>query len=244
MSDFLANLTARSLGFAANLLRPEIPSLFEPPKGSAPILDGDGGQDLHREVHEGTAIPLAAAPRPRREDRRIDEPNRGSISRAERRRPESEYRRSAAQTIVPYDPPGPMNAPARVHHKGQTIIEPTVGVAGSLEKREPSAGPRREAQARPVGEKTVQERTSPEVARPLTPVVPKLEPLHQAPQVNHDTDAEGIPFDQHPPIIRISIGRIDVRAVAQPAAPVRPALPASPKTTLDEYLQGRNKGRR
>jgi hypothetical protein len=244
MSDFLTNLTARSSGFATNLLKPEIPSLFESPKGSAPILDGDGGPDTHEETRAATAIPLAAAHRPRPEDQHIDEPKRDSISQAERRRAGSEDRHPAPQTIVPYGPSEPVNAPARIQYRHQAIIEPTVGVAESLEKREPSTGPRLETPARSLGEKAVQEKTSPEKASPLIPVVPKLELPHQAPQMDHDSEAEVFPFDQHPPIVRISIGRIDVRAVTQPPVPMRPALPASPKMTLDEYLHGKNKGLR
>jgi hypothetical protein len=43
------------------------------------------------------------------------------------------------------------------------------------------------------------------------------------------------------PIVRVSIGRIEVRAATTPAAPVRPA--ASPRTgapSLEEYLRARN----
>jgi hypothetical protein len=40
------------------------------------------------------------------------------------------------------------------------------------------------------------------------------------------------------PIIRVTIGRIDVRAVHQPAAAPKSAKPAPPKLSLDEYLKG------
>jgi len=49
----------------------------------------------------------------------------------------------------------------------------------------------------------------------------------------------------HPaPVIRVTIGRIDVRAVLPPAQPPRQTTPARPKLTLDEYLKQRNGGRR
>jgi hypothetical protein len=43
-----------------------------------------------------------------------------------------------------------------------------------------------------------------------------------------------------PPIVRVTIGRIDVRAAPGPAAPTRKTTPASgPKLTLDAYLKAR-----
>jgi hypothetical protein len=48
-----------------------------------------------------------------------------------------------------------------------------------------------------------------------------------------------------PPTIRVSIGRIEVRAV-QPPVPSRrsPQVPAAPRLSLDEYLRARNEGQR
>ena len=46
-----------------------------------------------------------------------------------------------------------------------------------------------------------------------------------------------------PPVIRVTIGRIDVRAVAPPSPPVQTAAPTQPKLSLEEYLRQHN-GRR
>jgi hypothetical protein len=47
-----------------------------------------------------------------------------------------------------------------------------------------------------------------------------------------------------PPIVRITIGRIDVRATP-PAVPLRkPSARSEPKLTLDAYLKSRREGRR
>lgn len=47
------------------------------------------------------------------------------------------------------------------------------------------------------------------------------------------------------PIVRVTIGRIEVRAAPAPAAPVKRAdKPAAPKLTLDAYLQSRKEGGR
>ena len=48
-----------------------------------------------------------------------------------------------------------------------------------------------------------------------------------------------------PPIVRVTIGRIDVRATPAPAASARKSPPtAAPKLTLDAYLKERKEGRR
>jgi hypothetical protein len=48
-----------------------------------------------------------------------------------------------------------------------------------------------------------------------------------------------------PPIVRVTIGRIDVRATSAPAAPTRKTPPPSaPKLTLDAYLKARKEGAR
>jgi len=48
-----------------------------------------------------------------------------------------------------------------------------------------------------------------------------------------------------PPIVRVTIGRIDVRATPAPATSVRKSPPtAAPKLTLDAYLKERKEGRR
>ena len=47
------------------------------------------------------------------------------------------------------------------------------------------------------------------------------------------------------PIVRVTIGRIEVRAVPAPAAPARkPSRASGPKLTLDAYLKSRKEGTR
>jgi hypothetical protein len=45
------------------------------------------------------------------------------------------------------------------------------------------------------------------------------------------------------PVIHVTIGRVEVRAVQPQPAPQRPA-PPRPKLTLEEYLRQRDKGER
>ncbi len=54
------------------------------------------------------------------------------------------------------------------------------------------------------------------------------------------------PVDQRPstPIIRVTIGRVEVRAIHLPAAAPKQAKPARPKLSLDDYLRKRARGSR
>jgi hypothetical protein len=45
------------------------------------------------------------------------------------------------------------------------------------------------------------------------------------------------------PVIQVTIGRIDVRAVTAPERAVRPAAPAAPSLTLDQYLEQSRRAR-
>lgn len=57
------------------------------------------------------------------------------------------------------------------------------------------------------------------------------------------TSDRGAQHAPEPPIIRVTIGRIEVRAAAPPAPPAETAAPPKPKMSLDEYLRQHN-GRR
>jgi hypothetical protein len=46
------------------------------------------------------------------------------------------------------------------------------------------------------------------------------------------------------PIIRVTIGRVEVRAIHPPAPAPKPQKPAAPKLSLEDYLQEREKGSR
>ncbi len=62
--------------------------------------------------------------------------------------------------------------------------------------------------------------------------------LKQAPDSPNESRTE-------PPIVRVTIGRIEVRAAPAPSAPARKPAPRSePKLTLDAYLKSRQEGAR
>ena len=238
MSDFLTNLTARSLGSVPNLLKPQLPSLFETPKGTASILAGEGSLNVHEEINEVTSTPPAATNRPRFNERRTEDESHASIPPIEARRVEVEHSRPALQTILPYEPPQHAEPSARIRPEARADAEPTVSVTKSSGEREQVSGPRVEAMTRPV-EKIDPAEPSRNVEARLVPILPKMESAQQV----HRED-EPLPFDPGSQVVHISIGRIDVRAVMQPSAPARSAIPNRPTLTLDDYLLGRNEGRR
>jgi hypothetical protein len=82
-------------------------------------------------------------------------------------------------------------------------------------------------------------------SRLAEPDLPTVEPSRGAPPLPaFEEQAESEPAET---VIRIDIGRIDVRAPQAPAAerrPAGPARPAGPRLTLSDYLKRRREGRR
>jgi hypothetical protein len=84
----------------------------------------------------------------------------------------------------------------------------------------------------------------PSMPLPVRPqATPSLEPPQPSPTERRAADSESPPAT---PIIRVSIGRIDVRAVVLPAPPAPRPSPVrrGPALTLDDYLKQRSEGRR
>ena len=109
--------------------------------------------------------------------------------------------------------------PAAAPGEQQTRLRPESRHAVDMD---PLRGERRAARAGPV--KHESER------RPVRPVSPAPEPERSpAPSVGA-------------PTVRITIGRIEVRAVVPPATPARKAPPTGPRLSLDEYPRTRNAG--
>ena len=52
------------------------------------------------------------------------------------------------------------------------------------------------------------------------------------------------PSSASPPVIRVTIGRVEVRAVQSPAPTPKPGKPPLPKLSLQEYLHKRERGSR
>jgi hypothetical protein len=76
-------------------------------------------------------------------------------------------------------------------------------------------------------------------AQPLPPLWPQPVKARQPPPISSNDDSA------EPPIVKVTIGRIEVRTAPAPAAPSRKTAPSSGlKLTLDAYLKSRKEGAR
>ena len=237
MSDFLTNLTSRSLGSAPNLLKPQLPFLFESPKGSASILDGAGRLNAQEESSEISLMPVPAADRPRVRDVRVNE----NIHSSTPVHDEPAGNSAVLQTIVPYEPPQRLDMSAGNQQQAQVKASPTVSVAKDDEEPKQSTGLRPEAATR-LAERTNGTQTSRNIETRLVPVLPKMGTTRPRDQTKPETETASP--ERGSAAVHISIGRIEVRAVTQPSAAVRPARSNRPSLTLDEYLQHRDGSKR
>jgi len=90
--------------------------------------------------------------------------------------------------------------------------------------------------ARPSAIQPVRSHSRAQVPRPLASQPVRVR--QPSPVLPNDHSAE-------PPIVKVTIGRIEVRAAPPPApTPRKTALPSPPKLTLDAYLKSRKEGAR
>lgn len=241
MSDYLTRLAARALG-QAEVVQPRLPSLFEavPPAGLDEHVVRDAPPsdvEPHRSPHDMTA------------HRRIEE--------SERQGDESEHRArvaSRARPAVDDLPRSPVEAAARAVDSAPATARarddaapaargrqaPKYDAERDVEHPQSAPGPREREQAdarqqaAPARKRqdAARERREPEVA-------PRM--AGSRPAVVVERPARG-----DAPSVRVTIGRVEVRAIAPP--PPRPALarPRSPvpRLSLDEYVRLRDEGKR
>lgn len=95
------------------------------------------------------------------------------------------------------------------------------------------------APTRPIA--TSEERT---ITKPATSIrrTPDIMEVASPQLVHRPTDVAQDPSRSQPPVIEITIGRIEVRSLQPPARAEQPA-PFKPAMGLDAYLQRRNEGR-
>ncbi len=75
----------------------------------------------------------------------------------------------------------------------------------------------------------------------ITPIVERIERIREN-SAQNQVDRSHL-AQATPPVIHVTIGRIEVRATPPPT-PVKRAAPAQPATSLEEYLRSRSGGRR
>jgi hypothetical protein len=247
MSDFLGNLVTRSLAPAAQI-SPRLPSLFEPPQASgiqagvAPWQEGESSEGEQDGARPAAAPP--AAPRLRgRPQSAVSVPRDGSLPDDVTAPPPYRGRQIppaaplSVETVAAELAPEPSSLPGPV----QSLSEPRADRGGAAEPAKPvpvePAMPGREtlppetpppaAQALPTREGATI------VARPRTRLAQPAEPV----------PAEGkqpVSGPESPPTIRVTIGRVEVRAVMPPAPEPAPPPRHAPRLSLDDYLKQRS----
>jgi hypothetical protein len=243
MADFFSRLAERALGLAV-VARPVIAPVFAPP----PQLAIESVADTPaRAVHQQPPSPPHHAPAPAvetlRQTRGANEPapRASSPLRADAVTAASEHRTPRQAVLVQrvepetrssdrqQQPASPIPRPEEPRVQTPAVTEPTIAQA-DVPTRVESIQQRPEA-AEPV----------PAISRHITlPFFPPIErPVSEPrPRVNRE------PYQTDPSTIRVSIGRIEVRAVF-PEPPPSGARPATDSAlSLGEYLRQRDGGKR
>lgn len=221
MTDFLSRLVERSSGRAA-VAHPVVAPLF----AAGPPLPAESAEG--ESWGEGPAAGEQPAPSADRA-RASRDPREGPASREEPALPASALPEPAPGARPPHVPsPGPIRSRAVAVEGRITEGRNTETAAAAQDGRPPAAA----APAAPGSRRG----PAPEQA-PLVPLQPR-EALSFARNTSAPPDAAGAA-----PIVRISIGRIDVRAVtpARPAPPPAPPARREEAVSLEEYLRPRRR---
>ncbi|HYP42144.1 MAG TPA: hypothetical protein VEX13_17440 [Chloroflexia bacterium] len=151
--------------------------------------------------------------------------------------------------------PAPVQVPAPpMNHSGTRLPRPDVAVEPVI-RRDAPAVVTPEGTERAVVPAKASPLPSEQQAAPTVAIVPRsaserIVPMPQEPNLTMAHPADGLvpsrsgarsqtPAPPAPPTIRVSIGRIEVRAVMSPAPTPAPAPPAAPMLTLEAYLRER-----
>jgi len=240
MSNFLTNLIARSLAPPPELLRPKLPSLFEAPADSEPILE----ESLYSEAQERTVESVPDSATDTRAKTAGGSDNHPAIPpQAELRRATPARKHLAPQTILPSIPEPEPHLPIKIQSRESLIEAQVVRAENDPDERKQMTGPRPEA-VLPSPGKSDQAESSQGISARVVPLIPKLEPSHSSPPPKSNLNENGFASEDKSPTVHIRIGRIEVRAVTQPSPPARSIHPNRPKMTLDEYLLRRNESKR
>ena len=260
MSDFLGNLAARAVA-PSNAIRPRLPSRFESPataERTALDAEQEPSADAARIEDRGrvSQIPFAPTPSPTMRERSIEiarpivaaEPAASVVSP-----PVNVPLADPPPFVAPITPtkpqppekgiqpaPTPLLAPVPTLPVRPVLLSQETPIPATRSSRPPEPVTPREA-----GETPPRKRVEPVVPQRIVAV--EKPPVAAA--VASSPEATGAacetPAETAAPIIRVTIGRIDVRAVLPSApAPTRKAPTASPVLSLDEYLKQRDGGQR
>lgn len=264
MSDYLNNMVARALN-SASLIQPRLPSLFEPPSLAAEWLPSalppktetaddesstrgtsfDASPRTQPSVRKfpGDTSPPPLMPTPdswRRQPERSDagpaaerplEPQQAEHGATIPLPPQTVGRRHAAtsptggETVPQSSPETPVSIPSIAALKARMVLPKGGGERGG-EPAESTSTPATQSAA---------------PARVAAPPPEKIliKPATRA--VN-----EPMIVQEQPPKIRITIGRVEVRAIMPPQSPSSSPRPVRPQArlSLDDYLKQREESQR
>jgi hypothetical protein len=254
MSDFFANLAARSFGSMAPI-RPRVVSLFEPARAGLPslrvpdrIMNFTEEPPFAATESESTPPPESSHPEPApaRNIRRTQAPPVEAMSDHFRtEEPTPSQRISDLRPAPPRTDAPPSSSAVQV--RAVRALEPA---EQSLEQNLPAVKPDFElpeisvAVAPPVQRVTVGQESEPATSRAFVWALPPaageriLEPFSGR-RAHHDRApirvAPPATATDPEPVIQVSIGRVEVRA-ATASAPARREPAVSPVMSLGEYL--------
>lgn len=222
MSDFLGRMAGRALG-TLPLSQPLIPSTFAPDAGALqPVVD-----EIAARPETSPAPPIRITPPPN--PARLPEP------------PESAAQIPMPEQAIPAQPvvAGRREMSPTVPFHEQTREDAPASLASGppAPLRQPPESPQVRLTAPPEPHETLPLPQQPSRAATAAASSPHLEPPRQVAVA---------PAESAPPVIRVTIGRIDVRAEFPPAAAPRsaPARRPAPALSLDDYLKQRIEGKR
>jgi hypothetical protein len=215
MNDFFSNLIARSFS-DASVIQPRLPSLFE----TAANEFSDEGQSFISALAAPETIPTTASvgvasksPAPSGSVRnRIENASEASVEEPPLRSDGPEQKRASQ---IAQTQSSDERAPARELHvktKGITIPSDSIADGEAYEDYKTRAS------------ESFSQRRSVQ------------------PRVRKDFSTVDQRSSTTPPIIRVTIGRVDVRAVHQPTPAAKPAKTSPPKLSLEDYLHKRERG--
>lgn len=214
MSDFLSNLIARSF-IDAPLIQPRVPSLFE--------TAADEFFDEPQSVESAIAAPETIAPA----NAPAAAPNSLSLKGTPTAEPVATVSDAPAeQHQHPLKPDVPADENATVTAQPPQSGEQTTEVT-KLEVKTKRI-------IVPVSSFRAEEKKTEQKER-LVQAFSEPRPLHSGRR--KDFSSVEPPSSTSPPIIRVTIGRVEVRAIHPPPSAATPAKPTPPKMSLEDYLQ-------
>lgn len=256
--NFLTRLAGQAHGVAP-VLSPRLPALFEP-VSQAPAPVADGAPPAPRRLLSQALSGDANAPRQPGDGDGLETPARdaplGRHTRQMGLDAASDAGASARATVpvaakAPATPrrsaPSATVAPARIAVSAAVDHAPLVhDDAASATRPQESRLDRAMAEGMRVPDRSLARTMCTQPATAISSVAPAPGlPDRIPPSIAVDAGTRRAPGDSHhatEPVIRVSIGRIEVRAVAAPATTAQ--QPARPRPTgLDDYLQQRGRTR-